>query len=228
MGKKIKSYLAFTSPLYRIAVYLLVPAGAVGIGLWAGRAFGEMGVMFATVLLPTAEILSDGWFLGGIQTKDAVKLDYLRTSGQGMKILRSALAMDLVRKFLTALVTIPGCYLILRATEGYKDEIDIAFSRRGISGTSGWEETGVLLYFILVSYLASVLGTFLSRYSGTIWMNMVIGYGAMHFASLCMFLLMFSNYMFFIDVFFCIIIFCVCVLAVRTAMRKVEGESYDS
>lgn len=228
MGKKIKSYLAFTSPLYRIAVYLLVPAGIVGIGLWAGGTFGEMGVMFATVLLPTAEILSDGWFLGGIQTKDAVKLDYLRTSGQGMKMLRSALIVDLIRKFFTALGAILVCYLILRAGREW-DEIDIVFSRVrvGMIGMNAWEEGPILLYFVLISYLTSVLGTFLSRYSGTLWLSMIIGYGAMQFASLCILLLIFLNYIVVIDVFFCMISFGVSILAVRVAMKKVEGGSDD-
>ncbi len=226
MGKKIKSYLAFTSPLYRIAVYLLVPAGMVGIGLWAGGTFGEMGVMFTAVLLPAAEILSDGWFLGGIQNKDAVKLNYLKTSGQGMKMLRTALIVDLIRKFFTALGTILVCYLFLRAGRAW-DEIDISFSRVGMIGTSAWEEGAVLLYFVLFSYLTSVLGTFFSRYSGTLWMSMVIGYGAMQFASLCMLLLIFLNYIVVIDVFFCMISLGVSVLAVRVAMKKAEGGSYD-
>lgn len=227
MGKKVKSYLAFTSPLYRIAVYLLIPAGIVGIGLWAGRESEVVGVIFVAVLLPVAEVLSDSWLFGGIQAKDAVKLDYLKTSGQGMRILRSALILDLVRKFITALGTILICYLVLRAAGRYEDEIDIAFSRRGMMGMSGWEEATLLLFFVLVSYLASVVGTFLSRYGGMIWLNLTIGYCAAVFAALCMFLLMFLNYMFILDVFFCVLILGVGILTVRTAMRKVEGGGYD-
>lgn len=103
----MKSYLVFAGARYRLAVYLLMPAVLLGIGLWVegklGSGNGGVGAIVVTVLLPMAEISSDNWLFGGIQAKDSMGLEYLKASGRGMGILKNALWMDLARKFLSAL-----------------------------------------------------------------------------------------------------------------------------
>ena len=79
MRKKIKSYLVFTSLWYRFGVYLAIPAVLAAIGLLIERGLPGGGLIVISVLLPVAEIISDSWLFGGIQTKDSMKLEYLKT-----------------------------------------------------------------------------------------------------------------------------------------------------
>ena len=83
MGKRVRSYIAFTSISYRAAVWLVIPAGLTALGVWGGSRFGDIGLLFALILLEGAEVLSDSWLFGGIQAKDSEKIDYLKSSGRG-------------------------------------------------------------------------------------------------------------------------------------------------
>ena len=110
MRRKIRSYIVFTSLPYRIIVYFALPVVVAATGFWAGtQGIGDGGVMFAAVLLPLAEIISDNWLFNGIQSRDMAKMDYLKTSGRGMAVMRDALVMDLLRKFLTAAGSMALC-----------------------------------------------------------------------------------------------------------------------
>ena len=113
MKHRIKSYLVFTSFIYRICMFLAVPVIVTGIALWSVGRFGNAAMIFAAVLLPMVEIISDTWLFGGIQTKDMDKLDYLKTSHRGMEILRNALSMDMARNLLTAIVVMAVCAVIV-------------------------------------------------------------------------------------------------------------------
>ena len=205
----LKSYLVFTSLFYRIAVFALMPLSLIGIGLWTGQSIGGAEMIVAAMLLPMAEILSDNWLFGGIQTKDPEKMDYLKTSGRGMGIIRRALAMDMVRRFCTALCTIGVCYLMPWLVYGRKEDI------------------GVALYFVLMPYFFSVLGTFLSRYGSLLWLNMTIGYGASFFVTAGLLLLGLSEYILLLDLVFGVLGISASIFAVRVAMKKVEGGYYD-
>ena len=177
----MKSYLVFAGARYRLAVYLLMPAVLLGIGLWVegklGSGNGGVGAIVVTVLLPMAEISSDNWLFGGIQAKDSMGLEYLKASGRGMGIVKKALWMDLARKFLSALGIIALHRLAAALVWGWAaggapgSRPGIAHSWLGNAGSA----VGVLLYFVLVAYIVSALGTFLSRFGGMFWMNQLRG-----------------------------------------------------
>ena len=233
MKKRVKSYLVFTSLPYRIAMYLLIPAGLLAIGIWGGIHIGDMGLLLVAVLLPMAEIISDSWLFGGIQGKDMEKMDYLKTSARGMAVMRRALAVDLERKFLTAFGTIVVCYLVighfkdnLVAISGGRAELMDFIGREGVS-----REIGFLVYLVLLSYVISALGTYISRYFSSISGNMIIGYIASVLIIICTFGLGLRGYlmggMLVLDLLFAAMGIGVSVLAVRGAMKKVEGGYYD-
>ena len=221
----MKSYLVFTSAWYRLAVFLLMPIALIGLGLWVERMLwggrGATGVIVAAVLLPMVEIVSDNWLFGGIQTKDSMRLEYLKTSGRGMDILRAALWMDLLRKFLAALGIMALCRLAgtwMAMAEGTDYGFDIM----------DWGlEAGILLYFTLLSYFVSTLGTFLSRFGDMLWMNLLVGYGAVFVMLFGLALLNLADIIFIIDIICAVFGILIGAVTVRAATKRVERSYYD-
>lgn len=205
MKRSIKSYLVFTSLVYRAVVFLLLP-GALLAG--AGIFPGWLTVVAAAALLPVAEVMADYWLFGGIQA-GGVKLEYLMTSDRGTGILRRALALDLVRKFLTAAVVMAGCRIL-----------------GGMPGSgAGW--IGSILYPVLVSYFFTTAGLFLSRYGVMLWVNMVVGEAAAVLAAFSFVLPGLQEYMWGYILLFAAAGILTSILTVRTAVKKVEGGYYD-
>ncbi|MCI8529011.1 MAG: hypothetical protein HFH82_07665 [Lachnospiraceae bacterium] len=211
MKHRIKSYLVFTSFIYRICMFLAVPVIVTGIALWSVGRFGNAAMIFAAVLLPMVEIISDTWLFGGIQTKDMEKLDYLKTSHRGMEIMRNALSMDMARKLLTAIVVMAVCAVI------------VYWENKGI----GREIWLVLSYAVSISWFCSILGTFITRYGSLLWFHMMVGYGMSMFGSICWFLPGLPGLMAVYTVILFIGGILVSNVAVRVAMKKVEGSYYD-
>ena len=104
MKEKVKSYFAVTSPGYRFFVLGLMPL--VFVGVYA--VFSEK-VRVLMLFIPFAEIVTDSFFLGGIQEKDAEGLDYLRSSSRGMGVLRGTLIVDVIRRFFTIALVLGLC-----------------------------------------------------------------------------------------------------------------------
>ena len=215
MRKKIKSYLVFTSLWYRFGVYLAIPAVLAAIGLLIERGLPGGGLIVISVLLPVAEIISDSWLFGGIQTKDSMKLEYLKTSGQGKELIRTALWTDLFRKLLSAIVIMALFSLAMVMGKGEAPEA---------AGTGGF---GSLLYLVLLSWLVSVLGTFVSRYASLVWINLIVSYGAMVLAMLCIFLLRLAEHILLIDLLFAIFGILMSTVAVKAAVERVERSYHD-
>lgn len=231
MGKRVKSYIVFTSLIYRIVLYLLIPVALTAFCTWTGTYLGDVGLVLAVMFLTLAEVISDSWLFGGLQTKDAEKMDYLKASGRGLSLVRNALAVDLFRKLLTALCTVTASYLIILRIKG-----GVPGNRETIadfvSCGGPLQRIGLLAYLILLTYCLSALGTFLSRYGSTMYGNMLLGYGAMALAGLAgLFgpsLVKYpSNGIFLLDLLCLAVGIGVSILAVWAAMRKVEGGYYD-
>lgn len=240
MRRKIRSYIVFTSLPYRIIVYFALPVVVAATGFWAGtQGIGDGGVMFAAVLLPLAEIISDNWLFNGIQSRDMAKMDYLKTSGRGMAVMRDALVMDLLRKFLTAAGSMALCAAAIELWKvGGMPGAPEGMSMGGMAGTgifardfSGivgrFHWVGILFYFVLLSWFLSGLGTFLSRYACMVWINMLIGYIASILAALGLFGIGLWQYIWFLAAFAGAAGVLAGVLAVKAAMKKVEGGYYD-
>lgn len=201
---KIKRYLVFTSLAYRTAV-CAVTALLLAAGAYAGHMFREQGLFFTAGILSMAEIVSDYWLFSGIQAKESQKMDFLRTSGLGMGILRDALTMDLLRKFLTALGILAGAHLLAGLPGGF-------------------------LYMVLISYACSVLGTFFSRYGSMFLANACMGQltaAAVFGCLFCMSRMGALKYEFMISALFLALGTGASVLAVSEGMRKVEGGYED-
>lgn len=116
--------------------------------------------------------------------------------------MQDALILDLVRKFLTAIGIIAAGYLL----------------------------SGGFLYMVLVSYVFSVLGTFLSRYGGMLLINICIAQSAMLFVVVCLLCMLrqgLLKFMFGMDLLFLALGILASILTVVKAMQKVKGGYYD-
>lgn len=230
-GKRIKSYVVFTSIPYRVAVWALMPAGLVGLAAWLGGRIGDLGLPVALMPLVMAEVLSDSWLFGGIQAKDSEKIDYLKSSGRGMGVMGNALAADLARKLLTALAVVSASYFFIGKAKGGLEGMPgsvVDF----ISAGETAQEIGFLGYLVLLSYSGSAFGTFLSRYGSSIPGNMMVGCVAMILAGMAgMYVPTLIGYpsdsIFLLGLPAAAAGAGVSVLAARAAMKKVKGGYYD-
>lgn len=236
MKNVIKSYLVFTSHMYRLVVFLLLPAAFAGGSLWmlcyGGSAAGRWSLVIIVLLLPVVETLSDSWVFPGIQRRDSAGLDCLKTSARGRDVLKRALIVDMVRKLISS-VMVPGLvYAVLRlwgmlSGGGEGGPAPGAFGgASGLLDMSGGD--GAALWCLgMLSFFYSVLGTFLSRYGNMIWLNVLVGYELAGLEMASLFLPGFFLYPYAYGAVFGLLGLGAGTLAVRTAMGKLERSYYD-
>lgn len=211
IGKRLKSYLVFTCLGYRLIMYLAVPVLIVGIHGFLVWKNGGSNIVSVTAALIVAEILSDHWFLGGIQEKNAEKLDYLKTSSRGMEVMKSALILDLVRRFLEILGILGLCCLSACFLGKHVPEI--------VSG---------LVLPVLEIYGLSVSGVIISRLGSYLQINLGVSYVAAIVGVIC-WLLAVTNALPVTLLCFAMAFLSIAasVLAVKIAMKRVKEGYYD-
>ena len=98
----IKCYLTFSTRLYRLIVFLLLPLLAVITAVLLG------GLAAIFVLLP-AEILADRLSFGGIAARGVGLPEYIKSSHRGLSVMRSALVCNLFRQLIYIVAVTAGC-----------------------------------------------------------------------------------------------------------------------
>lgn len=192
-------------------MYGLMPLFLTALQIFCLKALGGSSVPVVIVILIFAEIMADNWFLGGIQEKNAEKIDYLKTSSRGMKVMESALIMDFARRFLEAAVIFGVCNVISRLFGGEDD----------------FRSVGILLFSILISYSLSVLGTLISRFGSYLWINILTAYIAAAIGIVCCIMLMFGVSAVVLNIIFAVMGTAVSILGIKVAMKRVEEGYYD-
>lgn len=214
MVKKIKEYLVFTSRAYRIVMLAVLPIVFVLLYVASTWAAGGAMIFLVPVLSVLAEIIGDYWMFGGIQNREAAKIDFLKTSQKGMKLLETALAGDLIRRLLSLLAIMGICLL-------YNVSLGI---RTYIGGPAG------ALCLILAAYILSVIGTLLTRFGDMFQINLLVGNVGVFLQSI------YSSFWFttekqpaaqFALAVLAVLAVGVSILAVRTAMGRVKGGFRD-
>ena len=213
MKRSIKSYLVFTSRAYRLFLYLGVPLFCIGMELimvilMKMRISGIMSILCTLIF---AEVVSDTWFLGGIQEKHAEKMDYLKTSSRGMSVVKSALVLDLVRRLVMTTGTFGVCCLL-----------EAGVVRRQISIPAD------LVMPLLAVFSLSTAAVLITRFFSYFYINVLAGYLVSAAAAVCCVLLSMGV----VSVNTLIAIYAglgtaAGILAVWVAMKKVEGGYYD-
>ncbi len=213
MKRSIKSYLVFTSRAYRLFLYLGVPLFCIGMELimvilMKMRTSGIMSILCTLIF---AEVVSDTWFLGGIQEKHAEKMDYLKTSARGMSVVKSALALDLMRRSVMTTGIFGVCCLL-----------EAGLARRQISIRAD------LVMPLLAVFSLSTAAVLITRFFSYFYINVLAGYLVSAAAAVCCVLLSMGV----MSVNTLIAIYAglgtaAGILAVWVAMKKVEGGYYD-
>lgn len=220
MVKKIKGYLLFTSLVYRIIMFGVLPLVFGGGYIAATVVIKDVPALLTIILLiPTLllliEIFADNWMFGGIQERDGAKMDFLKTSPEGMKLLENALVLDLVRRLVTLSMIMAVCFLANMAM--------------GIEmfGGDAVKEAGVLAGLALASYTLSVLGTLITRFFSWFWGNCLVGNVAMYVNMFCCGGLLRTEKLIALNCVFALLAAGATVLAVKAAMGRVKGGYYD-
>ena len=216
--KIVKGYLVFTSTVYRIVMFGILPLGIIAVDILGALFMGDdVNVLFAVMpfLLLMAEIVADTWMFGGIQGKDAAKIDFLKTSPKGMCLLRNALAMDLVRRFCSLAGIMAACILVNSALG-----VDM-------SGGDPTGKLGKILSLILSAYTISVLCTILARFGTMLWHSLLAGYLGLFLESVCVGFLMTLDHPYVWSLIYGVLAVGASILAVKVAMKIVGGGYYD-
>lgn len=206
--RRVKSYLVFTSILYRVVMFAGLPAALLGIYCIIENVLlsGVVKMVVIISLLLSVEIVSDYWMFGGIQAKDAVKMDFLRTSGKGMQVMRSALVLDLARKFLLMAGMLVLCNL-----------------RAFLVGDAVMGVWSVLL-LVLFYYFFSVVSVLITRFFSELWCNVLVANVSLILEVLCCVLPGLPGAAPGYCVVFGVLGVGVSILAVRIAMKKVKAQ----
>lgn len=165
MKKKIKSYLAFSAGLNR-AVFLIgeVLLAILAVSLPLGTENYAVVACVAAEILLGGEVLADFWMFGGIASKDSGLPEYLKTSPNGMQLLKNAVIVNLVRQLVVTL-------LVSAVVRG------ICYNKKG---EAYWDKEEILigLAVALLAYLYMVLGTMAGRFFATWNMQMMVAMAA--------------------------------------------------
>ena len=114
MKRKIKCYLAYSTPAYQILGVVLIPCVfwlLCGTALWfkygglMGAGHSDHGAIYGLYFSLSAyivlyEIFTDYWMLGGCLSDAGRGLRYFRTSRSGREVMRNIVLVDLMRRFL--------------------------------------------------------------------------------------------------------------------------------
>lgn len=146
--KKIKCYLAFTTGIYRILLFLVMPVAVIGLQAVISEGDSFSGLLTAVALIASAEVLADGFSFAGIASREAGGMEYLKSSARGQKILCTALSVNLVRQLLEEVLILLACQGISSSYRG------TALLEKGELST--FFMLALLGYFMTVSGVAAV------------------------------------------------------------------------
>ena len=162
MIRKIKCYLVFTPSLCRLILFAVVPIALITLQIiMASRQTWDMAVslnMIIAFVLLEVEVFLDHWTFGGLYARESMQLTYLRTSMRGMKVLKSALGVNLIRQLLTGLVPmLLGFWCRLRMGDGFAVEY--------AAGSLAW---------VLTGYIFTATASTIARFFDGMMLNLAI------------------------------------------------------
>ena len=107
MKTLIKRYNAFLPTWYKWCVLLLAPVAIVVLsGLLAETFYAHVVCVMGFMLILFVEMTTDYTVFGGICSQNSIKLDYLKSSFYGHKLLFAAIGVDMARKCIWLFVVI--------------------------------------------------------------------------------------------------------------------------
>ncbi|MBO5069131.1 MAG: hypothetical protein J6C37_02035 [Roseburia sp.] len=146
MIRKIKSYLIFTPVFYRWLMFLMVPAGTIGLQ-WLIEPIDLFMTGYINVMIwVMVEIISDNWVFGGMAVAGGKQWEYVKTSKRGMPIVENALGVNMARQFLEGMIIfIAGwAFFSLRNGRGFSDVGELII----------YVDMLLMAYFVIVAALS--------------------------------------------------------------------------
>lgn len=118
MKKKIKSYLVFTSVLYRLLLFVLVPLAIIIVQALLRTEDLLLMTIINAMIYPVVEVVLDYWVFGGIAVKGGTQLEYIKSSKRGVGVIGTALGVDMARQFFTTILLFVANIVILMCQGG--------------------------------------------------------------------------------------------------------------
>jgi len=114
--RAVKNYFAFTSWVYRLVVFFLMPLLSILYGNLGVITGGEVpGIVFQLpvfMLVIVVECITDYWFMGSFYSKHNSSLEYLQTSNRFKNIIKDVVVVDIIRRFITG-IALYGVFVII-------------------------------------------------------------------------------------------------------------------
>lgn len=216
--RKIKSYFVFTSFPYRLVIFAILPLVMTAFGSVIATVAGRKSYFITPYLIPffmiVVEIATDNWMFGGIQAKDAERMDFLRASRHGMEMMKDALTLDLLRRLFSMAGIMALCFLA-------------EMLLMGGSAAEIFEEMPMFLSTLFFCYDVSVLGTLAARFATAVWINLLVGYAGVIVGILGSGAMWLTEQGVLYAIVFAVLAVPLNLLTVETAMKKVRGGYYD-
>lgn len=212
MKNAIKSYLVFTTGLYRIVTFLLVPLVAVILQWLIAPPNCSLVSFVNAVIFLSLEIMLDYWVFGGIAIKDTRQMEYLKTSSRGRRVMKRALIVNMARQFLVSAILFAvgiAFYLCRSNTVSRKDDSYFIVG------------TGILF----LQYALIVTGSAIARHFDGAMVNMMIAAAA--YVVLGVGIYFGSVYAYAMLVFSIVFAATASVAGVWKVMKRVEEGYYD-
>lgn len=207
--KAIKSYLCFTPFLYRVLVLVLVPVASCVLECRLMLDY-MMPLYLFLMLLVIVEVFTDYWTFGGICAKGFHGSEYMKSSTNGKNVLKTALFVDCIRKFLwlALLAGVNILYYYLKTGEPVTADV-----------------MQVIIGMIVSAYCAILIGNYIGRYVQNYMILILIAY----LAGIIYFTLSFGMLMIPFPVWILGIAAGIGLtyLLVWNVMKKMEGSYYD-
>lgn len=190
MKKYIRSYHMFLpgKKWVKACIYLLYPfivIGTVCLLRYKLTYYPVICMGLACVMTTMAEIFFDYFIFGGIASRETNKLEYLKTSVRGISMLKSSLAADIIRRFLSITIIISGSYLA--AARGIQTEEHIFLHilwyifcvffliETGLFITRFFMNTaGSMLVCVVLGNVAALPGCFVPAWDIQIWVAVLL------------------------------------------------------
>ncbi len=211
MRRMIRSYLALTPFLYRIVLFVFIPIAIIAMQQLFPMEDIVLCTFFITLIMVFAEILMDYWLFGGISTRDGAKLEYLKTSNYGIKLMKNALTINMVRQLIeSSVMTIISIILFLVLNQGE--------SLRG-------KDVLVSTNLLLLEYVVVVMLLTVARFFDGWQVNMFISYaGVILMLGGCYLV---GKYVIIMFVLLVVLALLLSALSINIALKRVRECYYD-
>lgn len=141
----------------KISMYLIYPLVAIWLALLGINGGSFTCIALAPMMILAFEVMVDFLLFGGITSKDTNRLEYLKTTYNGMSCFKNALIADTVRRFLSAFVIEFGIYLVI-CVRNRKDGVGVL----------------QVLFFVFVTFLIEEIMLWIARHFTSIWINSLL------------------------------------------------------